>query len=324
MDRDGVGMIDVFTFGEAMIRLSVRPGENLESATSFDVHTAGAEANVANTLARLGRTVTWGSRLPEGPLGRRVVADLRAAGVDCSRVALVPDSRIGTYFVELRAEPLPANVIYDRTGSAAAGFTSEDIPWDVVDQARVVYLSGITPALSQSCRDAVMELAARARKGTCLFAVDVNYRSKLWPPGEAATTLARLIQGAGLVVCTSEDAGGVFGITSGPDKAAEELGSLFEAERAVVTSGAAGAWWYEDGVTGHVPSVPVSVVDRIGAGDAFTAGVIDGLLDGHLESGVHRGTALAALALATRGDRAITTRDQMESLIAGAGRRVDR
>lgn len=320
----GAGMSGVLTFGEAMIRLSVPPGESLETAPAFDVHVAGSEANVAATLARMGRQVSWVSALPDSQLGRRVIGELRAAGVDCSDVALVPGARMGTYFVDLQADPLPARVIYDRSGSAVAGYRSDDFPWPRLDTTPIVHLSGITPALSPECRELSMELTRRARASGATLSVDINYRAKLWPPEEASVVLSELIAHTDLVVCTSEDARDLFEVSTPPTAMASALAERFGIERVVITSGADGAWWHHNGFDGHAPAIPVSVVDRIGAGDAFMAGVLDGLMDDSLDQGVSRGTALAALALTTRGDRPIVSRDEMDQVLEGSVRRVDR
>lgn len=318
-------MTDVFTFGEAMIRLSTPPGDTLETAPAFDVHVAGAEANVASTLGRLGRSVSFVTAIPESPLGRRVLSELQASSVDCSGIVMRPGSRLGTYFVELHSEPLPARVVYDRAGSAAAQLGLADIPWPVFEQARIVHISGITPALSAPCREITLEVAHRARSQGKLLSVDVNYRSKLWSKQDAAETIGELISGAGIVVCTREDCLDVFDIDRGPAEAAAELADLFDIRRVVVTSGVEGSWWHGDGSTGrHVPAIEVEVIDRIGAGDAFMAGVLDGILDNDLEVGMNRGTALAALALTTKGDRPVASREEVNAILSGTGRRVDR
>lgn len=317
-------MTDVFTFGEAMIRLSTPPGYPLETAPAYDVHVGGAEANVAASLARLGRHVSWVSAVPDNPLGHRVLGALRAAGVDCSGVRTVTEGRLGTYFVDLQADPLPARVIYDRKGSAASTYTLDDVAWDLFDEADVVHLSGITPALSAACREVTSEMAARARDASSILTVDVNYRSKLWDRSEAAECLSRLVEGADLVVCTSEDARDLFGTSPEPGEATTDLSDRFDIARVVVTSGFDGAWWSEGGSVRHVAAIPVAIVDRIGAGDAFMAGVLDGLIEGNLEEGVRRGTVLAALTLSTHGDHPMISRANMESLLDGSGRRVDR
>lgn len=314
---------DVFTFGEAMLRLSVRPGERLESAARMDVHVAGSELNFATALAALGRKVTWYSRIPEGALGGRVLAHLRAFGIDASVVGIDPSGRLGTYFVELRSPPLQTRVVFDRSGSVASSMAPPDIPDGVVEEARVVHLTGITPALSTSCRDATFEVLRRARSAGRMVTVDVNHRAKLWRAAAARETLSPLLEAADLVLCARSDAEEVFQVTGSAEHAVSVLATRFGLARVVVTDGANGAWWFEEGAVGHVPAVAVEVLDRLGAGDAFAAGLVDGLLDGDMSAGLRRGAVLAAVALTTYGDQAVVGRPELESLVAGV-RGVDR
>jgi 2-dehydro-3-deoxygluconokinase len=315
---------EVVTIGEAMLRLSVRSGDRLDSSPAFEVHVGGAEANVAVALAALGRRVAWVSVLPDNSLGNRVAMTLRSFGVDIESVRWMEGARLGTYFVEMSELPRPIRVLYDRASSAASQMTSADLPWPRIDQATVVHVSGITPALSESCRTAVEELADRLRRSKVTLAVDVNHRAQLWNGPAARQCLELVAAGAGLVVCTAEDARDVFEIEGPADYVASALVDRLGAERLVVTDGPRGAWWQERTNSGHTPAIPATIVDRLGAGDAFTAGVIDGLLDGDLEAGVWRGVALGALALGTRGDQLRTSRTEVEALLQGAGRRIDR
>lgn len=307
--------LEVFTFGEAMLRLSVPIGERLETAESFDVHVAGSEANVAAGLAGLGRRVAWWSRLPDGPLGRRVIRELTAAGVDCSRITLEPEGRLGVYFVELAPPPRAVRVVYDRAGSLASTITAEQIPWDLVERVRLVHVSGITPALSDTCREATATLLRRARDQGALVSLDVNYRSKLWPPSRAAAVLSEILEGIDLLVCAARDATVLFGLDEDPEQLPRILADRFSVRRVVVTSGASGAWWFDGGREGHQPAIPVTIVDRLGAGDALMAGIIDGILDDDLERGVRRGVALSALALTTRGDVTLTTPAELDEAL---------
>lgn len=314
---------DVFTFGEAMLRLSVKRGERLDSAPSMDAHIAGSELNVATALSALGRHVAWYSRVPQGPLGERVLGHLRRYGIDSSLVQVEESGRLGTYFVELNGAPLPTRVVFDRVGSLAAGLSPADIPPGVVESAHVVHITGITPALSATCRDATYEVVQRARAAGRMVTVDVNYRAKLWTAADARETMTPLLEGADLVLCARADAAGLFGIAGDAEPAVTALASTFGLERAVVTDGGNGAWWFEGGVVGHVPAVPVAILDRLGAGDAFAAGVLDGLLDGDMQAGMQRGAFLAAVALSTHGDQAVLDRAQLDAMVAGA-RGVDR
>lgn len=317
-------MTDVLTVGEAMLRLSVRPGDRLESAPAYDVHVAGAEANVAVALAALGRNAAWFSLLPDSSLGRRVERELAALGVDTSTVGWVPDARLGTYFVELSEPPRPIRVVYDRKDSAVSTMSAADLPWDAIDSAPAVMVSGITPALSSGCREAIEALSDRVREGPGMWIVDVNHRAQLWSGAEARSCLERVAAGADLVVCTREDGRDVFGLDGPTSEVAASLTDRLGARRVVVTDGEAGAHWREGPDTGHVPSVPATTIDRLGAGDAFTAGVIDGMLAGDLELGVRQGVVMGALALGMRGDHLRTTRPEVEALMGGTGRRIDR
>jgi 2-dehydro-3-deoxygluconokinase len=316
--------LDVLTVGEAMLRLSVSPGRRLETAGELDLHVAGAEANTAVALAQLGRGVAWVSRLPETALGRRVGSELRGVGVDTTGIRWAADGRMGVYFVELARPPRPISVIYDRAGSCAAEMSTADFPWSALETARLAHVSGITPALSPSCRELTLELAKRAKSGPGLFSVDVNYRAKLWSPEAARDTLVALGTGADLVVVTREDARDVFGIEGPPAEVAEETRSTLQAARVVVTLGDRGAVWDTEQGSGGVDAIPTEIVDRLGAGDAFVAGVIDGLLDDDLLRGLQTGTVLASMALGTFGDHVITNREEVERLGSGLGRSIDR
>ena len=316
--------IDVFTVGEAMLRLSAPPGLSLESASSFGVYPAGAEANVACALARLDRQVAWASRLPDTALGRRVLADLRSAGVDCSGVVFAPEGRMGTYFVDVHAPPRSTSVIYDRADSAACALSADDLDWDLISDARVIHLTGITPALSDGLKEVVWEVARAAATSTGLLSFDVNYRAKLWSPEEAMGALSPIMELADLVVCGREDARVVFGVDEEADDVARQLSEDFAVPTVVVTDGPRGSWSVSGGQSAHIPAIEVEVLDPLGAGDAFTAGLIDGLLDDDLVEGIKRGTALAAIALTTMGDAVHVTRPELARLLAGDGGDVDR
>lgn len=316
--------LDVLTFGEAMLRFSPPLAVPLARATNLEVHVAGAEANVAVALSSLGRSVAWISRLPENELGRMVARDLAASGVDVSDVGWQDSGRLGTYFVEPGRGPKGVSVIYDRRGSAAADMSVEDIGLDRFSRARLVHLTGITPALSKSCLDATSAAAEFVRGSDGLLSVDVNYRSKLWSTGDARRCLDDIAVGADLVVCTAEDAEDVFGQKGDLAEVAEGLADRFGSTYTVITSGGDGAVCWDGAGLIHVEAAATQIVDRLGAGDAFTAGVIDGLLDGDIGEGLRRGVALAAIALATRGDQVGMTRPELDALLDSGGRSLNR
>jgi len=325
MSMPDTGRLDVATFGEAMLRLSVPIGERLGTAPAFGVHVGGSESNVAVALARLGHRVGWSSRLPDSALGRRVAETIRAAGVDVTGIRWVENSRLGTFFVELRGWPSVPHVIYDRVGSACCGLTADDLDWSVLTAARLVHLTGITPALSPSCRATALEAAERVRSSGAMLSVDVNYRAKLWRPDDAAATVRLLMRGADLVLCSSEDAKELFGFEGPTREVACRLAEFAECQRVVITTGASGAAWCDAGDTGSADGMLAAlIVDRIGAGDAFAAGVIDGLLRGELADGVRMGIAMATITLGAHGDLYPGTRDEANHLVDGVARRVDR
>ena len=314
-------MIDVFTLGEAMLRFSVPPGESLRGSGSFEVHVAGAEANVAVALGRLGRSVSWASLVADNQLGHRVLDHLTVAGVDVSGVRLVNDARLGTYFVDLQVPPRATAVVYDRAESAVCSMSPDHVDWETVGQARVVHLTGITPALSPSCMETSLAIAERAPGRVCF---DVNYRSKLWGPQEAAESLGPFLEKADTVVCGISDAVLLFDTDPEPQRAMDQLSSRFGIETVVVTAGERGVHWLDGDASGHQSAFPVEIIDRLGAGDALVAGIIDGLLDGDLETGVERGAAMAAVALTTRGDAISLTRGELEALVGAQNGDVDR
>jgi 2-dehydro-3-deoxygluconokinase len=315
---------EVVTVGEAMLRFSVPPGKRMEAAQSLDVHVAGSEANVAVALSRLGRNVAWVSRLPEGPLGRRVAVALTGQGVNLDHVAWVPNSRLGVFYVELAVPPRRISTVYDRRDSPASQMTIENFPWPAFTGSRLVHLSGITPALSASCRELSHEIAVRARAAGAAFSLDVNYRAKLWGVDEARTCLTELATGADLLLVGREDARDIFALEGTPAAVLDGLLEQTRATNLVLTLGAEGAAYRSPDATGVVPAVPVTVVDRLGAGDAFAAGVIDGFLAGELARGVELGTAMASLVLGTTGDHLISGRAEIEEILRGSGRAVDR
>ena len=308
---------DLVTLGEAMLRLSVPAGERLERAPAYQVDVAGAEANVAIAVARAGLSAVWFSRLTESPLGRRAAGEIALHGVDVSHVVWDRTRRMGTYFLELSVPPRPVSVLYDRADSAATALTPDDIDWAIVESARAVHLTGITPALSPSARLTTMETARRAGQGGAEVIVDVNYRSRLWPPAEAASVIGDLCRIASTVIVTTEDARDLFDISGKAPEVAAALRQTMGVDAVIVTHGAGGAAWDATGDVGAAPGHPAEVIDRIGAGDAFAAGVIVGLLDGNIAAGVERGLAMAALKLGIRGDQFVASQEEIDTVLDG-------
>lgn len=308
---------DVTALGESMLRLSVPAGHRLEAADQLAVHLAGAESNVCGALAALGRRTGWVSRLPDSALGRLVLRQLHAGGIDTAAVVLAPDTRLGLYFVEFAGPPRAVQVVYDRANSAAANLTAAEVNWDYLLNTRFIHLTGITPALNEGCRALVAEIIQRARAAGVKVSFDVNYRGKLWTPAQAAAALKPLIQDVDVLFCGQGDARTVFGLTGDEHALLAGLRALTRAPHILMSRGEAGAVALAGDQFLSQPAVPVQIVDRVGAGDAFAAGVLDALVEGApLAEGLVRGTALAALVLSQYGDTLLTTRAEMQSVIA--------
>jgi 2-dehydro-3-deoxygluconokinase len=315
----------VSTFGEAMLRLSVASGDRLEDALAYEVHVAGAEANVAYALARVGITSRWASALPRNPLGRRVANTLASGGVDVSAIHWPADARVGTYFVEFSPSPRPTQVVYDRRRSAIAEAAVSDYDWDHVLDATAFHTSGVTPALSAQARAAVLHAVGEARRRGLFVSYDVNYRRQLWSPEEAAALLREVAPMLDLLVVRAGDAELVFGLEGDPDGMAAALRADLGVPLVVVTNGAHGVVAAADGTMLHQPSIQVEIVDRIGAGDAFAAGLLWGILgEGSVQAGLERGVAMASLKMTLRGDLFRLEAADVLALCAGQTPWIDR
>ncbi len=314
---------DVLAFGEALIRLQPTGDFRLEEATQFHAYVGGAELNTSCALSSLGLKVAWFSVLPECPLGRRALRQLRAAGVDTCFVRSAP-GRLGSYWCEYGQPPRSIEVLYDRRDSTVCHVRREDAPFDALRGVRLFFVSGITPALSPSACEVALEMAETARSAGVLVATDLNYRARLWSPAEAAPVLERLARAAHIVIATEDDLKTLYGMSGECEEVARAARARFGARTLVLTRGGKGALSLEDGVVRTAASYPVSRVDRIGAGDAFTAGFLWATLTGQKERALDCGLALAALKHSIPGDTLQTTPAELLALLARDEREIRR
>ena len=303
--RPDTARYDFLTLGETLIRLSPPGMLRLDQARAFEVGVGGSELNVACLLARLGRRAAWVSRLPLGPLGRIVDGEARRHGVDMNQVKWV-DARQGLMFFEAGPAPRNARVIYDRKDSAAAGMTIGDADWPaLIAASRRVHLSGITPALSESCRSVVLEVAALAGSTGTPLSYDLNYRATLTTPRDAEAVLAAIAPHLELFVLAERDAQQVLGFAEGGERLAEAVAVRYGVPLVALTRSPdadTGDIFLARGTVRYAPRYPVEIVDRIGAGDSFLAGLIHGLLDGDADRAIRFAAYAAAVGLATSGD----------------------
>lgn len=315
---------DLFTLGETMLRLAAPPNVPLQAAHSFEIGPGGTESNVAANLAHLGWRCAWYSRLPDNPLGYLVAQEIRSHGVDTDSVAFVDGERMGLYFLEFGAAPRGVRVWYDRAGSSASRMQPSDLPLERIAASRWLHLTGITPALSASCAATTRAALDFARSRSIPVSFDVNYRALLWSHKDAAVALEPLCRDADVVVVAHRDAINLFGAPEDAGACARSLQERWGGIVAVTAGDAGAAASQGQGVVSS-PAVPVTIVDRVGAGDAFSAGLIGSLLDGQpLEQALRYGTTLSALKLTIPGDIAIVTRSQVDALMNGASADVRR
>lgn len=297
---------DLLTLGETLLRFSPPGMQRLDQARQFDIGIGGSELNVGCVLARLGRRVAWVSRLPTGPLGRIIDGEARRHGVDTRHVRWIDDARLGLMFFEPGPAPRNARVIYDRKDSAASRLAFEDAPWEeLIEQTARVHLSGITPALGPSCRALVLRVAALAAAAGKPVSYDLNYRATLTDIAEARAVFEAVAPHLDLFVTAERDAQQVLGFTAEAERLAEGIAAQYRITQVAVTrppGSEPGDLLVAGGTVRYAPRYPVEIVDRIGAGDSFVAGLLHGLLDDDPDLAVRLAAYAAAVGLATPGD----------------------
>lgn len=312
--------LDVVTLGETMA--SLRTGTPLRLGGAMTMTMAGAESNVAIGLARLGHAVRWGGRVGADEVGAFILRTLRAESVDVDTVAIDPGRPTGLMLAERRIADV-SRVSYYRTGSAGSALAPSDAVAALAGNPRILHLTGITPALSGSAAEAVSTAVRLARAAGALVSVDVNHRSRLWSPQAARPVLSELVRGADIVIASEDELGLVVADAQDEAGAAAELAAS-GVSALVIKRGARGATVWHQALAHHAPAIRVTVLDTIGAGDAFTAGYLSGVLDGlRPPDALHRGTVTGAFAVACLGDwEGLPTRDELSLLDAERGSTV--
>ncbi|MGV9270828.1 sugar kinase [Kitasatospora sp. NPDC003701] len=295
---------------------ALRADRPLQLGATLALSMAGAEANVAIGLARLGHSVRWVGVNGDDELGRLVLRTLRAEGVDVSCVS-VDAAPTGLVLFEPRVADL-TRVSYYRAGSAGSRLTPARLAVALAEGARIVHLTGVTAALGPGPRAAVEAAAHAAGGAVCL---DVNYRAKLWSPQEASAALRPLIPLVDILVASDDELALVA--PPGVEHEAECVEALLAqgVGEVVVKRGAAGAEVFTGDGSVARPAVRVPVRNTVGAGDAFVAGYLSGLLDGlPVEERLGRAVTTGAFAVASAGDwEGLPFRDELTLLDAAPG-----
>jgi 2-dehydro-3-deoxygluconokinase len=329
----------VVTFGEIMLRLTPENHLRFVQADKFLSTVGGAEANVAVDLCNLGACATFVTKLPAHEIGQFVVNTLRQYGVDTSHIVR-GGQRVGIYYCEKGASQRPSKVVYDRAGSAIAEARPGEFDWDAILRgAGWFHFTGITPALSEGCAALCLKACQAARRQGIPVSCDLNYRKNLWSRARAGQVMAQLMPFVSLLIANEEDAANVFDIhAAGSDiqqgkllragyvDVARQLHERFGIPKISITLRQSvtandniwAAMLYEDGVCRFSKEYAVHIVDRVGGGDAFGAGLIYGALTG-LQGQEQLEFAVAASCLkhAVEGDFNHVSVEEVRRLAAG-------
>ncbi|MDO5724492.1 MAG: sugar kinase [Flaviflexus sp.] len=294
---------DLSTIGEGQIRLTVNQGERLSQARTLRMTAACSEANVSGLLAQLGRHTSWASIMPKGDLAKRVLDEFRSVNVDLSNMVLRDEGRVALYFMEPGEFPMPGKVTYDRLHTPFREASIDDFNWDSMLDTKLVFVTGITAALTENTAKVVQYFVDQAAERGIDIALDVNYRSMLWDGDRAREVLTPIAEKAKLLFCSKRDGQTVFGMDgSGPEICAN-LRERFGNTHVVSTDQVDGIYVSSAEAGEHVFEVKrVPVIDRPGAGDSFVAGTMHGYLQGDILQGVIYGRRTAVYALTHHGD----------------------
>ena len=294
--------MDLVTFGESMVVFNPQSNRPLRYVNTFEKTVGGAESNVATALAKLNHTVGWFSKLSNDEFGRYLISTIRGEGVDTSRVILDENNSTGIIFKEYYQRSNP-NVYYYRKNSAASTISPDDIDEEYIKSAKILHLTGITPALSESAREAVYKAIEIAKANDVLISFDPNVRLKLWTVDEAKKVLIDIANKADIIMPGLDEAELLLGIT---DK--DEVCDYFlnkNAKIVAVKLGADGCYIKTKDQSYLAPGYDVSdmIVDTVGAGDGFAAGFLCGYLDNlSLKEIGEYANGMGAMATLSSGD----------------------
>ena len=332
-------MSRVVTFGEIMMRLASPLGERFEQTKNFEVVYGGAEANVAVAIAKYGGKSRFVSKVSADQFGDAAIGNIGVHGVDTSYV-LKDIGRLGKYFYEYGYSQRPSKVIYDRDNSVFANSKPGDFDWEeVFSDATWFHFTGITPALSDGLIETCEVALREAKKRGITVSCDLNYRSRLWSKEKARKVMTSLMNNIDVLFANEEDSESVFGIKAegtnvsdgrlsveGYRDVATKLRDTFELKAVAISLresiNANFNRWSAALLTGEEFMVStkydINIIDRVGGGDAFAAGLIFGL-DNSWEplKSLEFGVAASCLKHTIKGDFNIVSRDEVEKLLGG-------
>ncbi|MGD0236397.1 MAG: sugar kinase [Syntrophorhabdales bacterium] len=337
----------IVCFGEIMLRLAPPGYLRFEQAHSFDIVYGGGEANVAVSLANYGLDASFVTKVPANPIGQAAINEMRRYGVD-TRFMQKGGERLGIYFLEKGASQRPSKVVYDRKFSAISQAQKKDFDWQAIFAgADWFHFTGITPALGDNVAEAALEACATAKAAGLTVSCDLNFRKNLWSSEKAGKVMATFMSQVDICIANEEDAEKVFGIRAtdsditgdvlshkGYEAVARQLKDRFGFQIVAITlrgsiSASDNNWaamLYKNGEYYFSRNYPIHIVDRVGGGDAFAAGLIYAFLNGYADKdALEFAVAASCLKHSIEGDENHVTVDEVRTLMAGdASGRVQR
>lgn len=332
-------MAKIITFGEVMLRLAPNGYFRFFQSDQMQATFGGGEANAAVSLANFGLDAAFVTKLPKHDIGQAAVNALRYFGVDTSFISRGGD-RVGIYYLEKGASQRASKVIYDRAGSAIGTASKEDFDWDIIfDGAEWFHFTGITPALGPNVAELCLQACRTAKEKGITVSCDLNFRKNLWTSGQAAETMGKLMPYVDVCIANEEDADKVFGIrASGTDvtggtlnhegykDVAKQLADRFGCTHTAITLRTSisandnkwAAMLYDGSDYYFSRSYDVHIVDRVGGGDSFGAGLIYGLYTGmDARSALEFAAAASCLKHSVEGDFNRISAAEAAALAAG-------
>lgn len=331
----------VITFGEIMLRLAPEGYLRFAQTDTFGATYGGGEANVAVSLANYGFDVAFVTKLPEHEIGQAAVNSLRKYGVNTEHIVRGGE-RIGIYFLEKGASQRPSRVIYDRNGSAIAMADKEDFDWKrIFEDADWFHFTGITPALNDHTADICLEACKKAKELGVKVSCDLNYRNKLWNKEKAGRVMSEICKYVDVCIANEEDASDVFGIkavgtdvcagevnSEGYKEVATRLSERFGFEKVAITLRESlsandnnwSAMLYDGREYYFSKKYKIHIVDRVGGGDSFGAGLIAAVLNDYdAQSAIEFAVAASCLKHSIEGDFNLVSVEEVLKLAEGDG-----
>lgn len=322
-------MKKIVTLGEVMLRLSPPNQQRFLQSSSFDIEFGGSEANVGAALAFWGEKVAHLSSFPENELGNAAISQLRKNGIDTQFIAM-KEGRIGVYFLENGAMQRSSKIIYDRADSVFSHYNGEELDWDLVlDQVDWLHWSGITPAISQQCADLTLKALNECEKRGIQVSGDPNYRSNLWNYGKnPEEIMPGLLSKTQLIIGGQRDFEQCYGQSFLDFEATKNwafkhlpaLKFLATTHRESHSSSAnsfSGTLYSKNNFYSSKRFELTHIVDRVGTGDAFGAGLIYGLMHFSPQQAIDYGIACGVLKHSIPGDILNCSRDEVMEVVEG-------